>query len=82
MGLIHESTPEKRLDQAVASFCRFLMKKSFTALALIKGGLDRSFNMNPEEAFEWEASHQAIALQDGIFKKKVKAYLKSRGKVS
>jgi enoyl-CoA hydratase/carnithine racemase len=81
MGLIHESTPEKSLDQAVASFCRFLMKKSFVALALIKGGLDRSFNMNPEEAFEWEASHQAIALQDKAFRKNVKAYLKSRSKI-
>ena len=82
LGLIHQSTPDKYLDQAVESLSGVLLKKSFTALALIKGGLDRSFSMTSEEAFEWEASHQAIALQEKAFKKNVKAYLKSRGKVS
>ena len=82
LGLIHQSTPDKQLDQAVESLSGVLLKKSFTALALIKGGLDRSFSMTSEESFEWEASHQAIALQERGFKKNVKAYLKSRGKVS
>jgi hypothetical protein len=50
-------------------------------MALIKEGLEISLDMSLKEVLEWEASHQAIMLQDPGHKKAVREFLRSRGKL-
>jgi len=63
MGLIYKSAPEQDLDRETRSLANGLAQKSLLALALIKEGLDESFNKTLKDTLEWEAAHQAIMLR-------------------
>ena len=63
MGLIHKATPEQDLDRETRSLANALAQKSLPALALIKEGLDESFNKTLKDTLAWEAAHQAIMLR-------------------
>lgn len=80
MGLIYKSVPEKDLDREVDELVRKLCRKSPSALALIKEGLEGSLEMDLDQVLEWEASHQSIMLQTREHKEAVRQFLKSRGK--
>jgi len=80
MGLIHRSVPDEELDRAVETLAEKLAKKSRTALALIKEGLEGSFDRSLSEVLEWEAAHQSIMLQTREHKAAVQRFLASRKK--
>jgi 2-(1,2-epoxy-1,2-dihydrophenyl)acetyl-CoA isomerase len=63
MGLIYRSVPDEDLDKEALSLANKLALKPLGAMALIKEGLDESFNKSLKEILEWEASHQAIMLR-------------------
>lgn len=81
MGLIYKSVPESDLDREVNALANRLSKQPPLAMALIKEGLEGSFDMSIRQMMEWEASHQPIALQTQDHKDAVKAFLISRGKL-
>ena len=81
IGLIYKSVPDEELDREVTHLARTLARKSLPAMALIKEGLEISLEMSLKEVLEWEASHQAIMLQDPGHKKAVREFLRSRGKL-
>ncbi|MCP4667731.1 MAG: 2-(1,2-epoxy-1,2-dihydrophenyl)acetyl-CoA isomerase, partial [Deltaproteobacteria bacterium] len=80
MGLIYKSVPEEDLDRETEALAKKLAQKSPSAMALIKEGLEGSFDMSLKEALEWEAAHQAIMLQTREHKEAVESFLGSRGK--
>ena len=63
IGLVYNCVPDAELDKAVEALAGNLAQKSRVAMALIKEGLEKSFDMTLPQAMEWEASHQAIMLQ-------------------
>ncbi|MFH2130399.1 MAG: enoyl-CoA hydratase-related protein [bacterium] len=75
IGLIYKSTADEDLDLAVESLAIELAKKPCLAMSLIKAGLNKSFDMSLNEAMNWEAVHQTVALQSPEHKKRVKAFL-------
>lgn len=75
LGLIYKSTADEDLDLAVESLAIELAKKPCLAMSLIKEGLNKSFDMSLNEAMNWEAVHQTVALQSPEHKKRVKAFL-------
>jgi enoyl-CoA hydratase/carnithine racemase len=80
MGLIYGSVADEDLDGEVAGLAASLSRKPPKAVALIKEGLEKSFEMSLPETLEWEASHQAVMLQTGEHKEAVREFLRSRGK--
>ena len=80
IGLIYKSVPDNELDREVETLAKRLTERPFRALALIKEGLEGSFDMSLNEVLEWEASHQSILLQSKEHKEAVQAFLKSKGK--
>jgi len=81
IGLIYKSFPQKELDQEVDKLALNLAEKSPKAIALIKQGLENSFDMSLKEAMDWEAAHQSIMLQSAEHKEKVRQFLIARGKI-
>lgn len=81
MGLIYKSVPDEDLDREVETLAKGLSGKSLKAMALIKTGLDGSFDMSLNEVLEWEAAHQAVMLQTSEHKEAVKNFLILRGKL-
>jgi 2-(1,2-epoxy-1,2-dihydrophenyl)acetyl-CoA isomerase len=75
MGLIYGSVPEADLDKTVDDLARRLARKPPLALALIKEGLENSFDMTLNQVLEWEAAHQAIMLQSRENREIVKMFL-------
>lgn len=63
MGLIYRSVPDEDLDNETQTLANQLAQKPLTSMALIKEGLDESFNKTLKEILEWEAAHQAIMLR-------------------
>jgi 2-(1,2-epoxy-1,2-dihydrophenyl)acetyl-CoA isomerase len=82
IGLIYKSFPDENLDYETDNLAHALCKKSFSAIALIKEGLEGSLNMSLEEILEWEASHQSVMLQTKEHKEALHLFLKSRVKYS
>jgi 2-(1,2-epoxy-1,2-dihydrophenyl)acetyl-CoA isomerase len=80
MGLVYRSVPKADLDGEVNTLVEALMRKSPTALALIKEGLEGSLNLSLRDVMEWEASHQSILLQTEAHKEAVRAFRESRAK--
>jgi len=81
IGLIYKSVADEGLDEEVDSLAGILAQKSSSAMALIKEGLEKSFDMSLAEAMDWEAAHQTIMLQSSDHKEKVRQFLISRGKI-
>lgn len=82
IGLIYKSVAGEKLDREVDSLAGILSEKSSSAMALIKEGLEKSFDMSLAEVMDWEAAHQSIMLQSSEHKEKVRQFLISRGKIS
>ena len=80
MGLIYKSVPEAELDKEVDALVSRLLQKSGFALALIKEGLERSFDRTLKEVLDWEASHQPITLRSPQHKEIIEEFLKLKGK--
>jgi len=80
MGLIYTSVSGRRLDKEVHSLAGKLAKLPPAAMALIKGGLETSFDMDLKEALKWEEKNQAVMLGTSEHKDAVLRFLKSRGK--
>jgi 2-(1,2-epoxy-1,2-dihydrophenyl)acetyl-CoA isomerase len=80
IGLIYKYTPDEDLDAVVESLAIELAEKPRLAMSLIKGGLNKSFDMSLNEAMNWEAVHQTLALQAPEHKKRVKAFLAKKDK--
>ena len=75
MGLICKSVPNDELDVEVMTLAEKLSQKSLKALALIKQGLETSFDNSLKEIMDWEAAHQSIMLQSPEHKAIVKMFL-------
>ena len=80
IGLVYKSTSEEHLEQEVGNLASALAQKPPLALRLIKEGLEKSFDMSLKEILDWEAAHQAIALQTPEHKEIVKLFLDSKKK--
>lgn len=80
MGLIYKSVANNELDAEVKTLAETLAGKSLNALALIKQGLETSFDNPLKEVMDWEAAHQAIMLQSPEHKAVVKMFLDARAK--
>ncbi len=80
MGLIYKSVPEAELEKEVDTLVNQLLQKSAFALALIKEGLEKSFDRSLKEVLDWEASHQSIALKTPQHAEIVQAFKKLKGK--
>ncbi len=78
MGLIYKSVPDEKLDQAVESLADNLLQKPKVALALMKEGLEGSYNRSLKEILDWEAANQAIALQAPEHKEIIRSFLESK----
>jgi enoyl-CoA hydratase/2-(1,2-epoxy-1,2-dihydrophenyl)acetyl-CoA isomerase len=79
MGLIYKSVPEATLEKEVGALVGQLLQKSAFALALIKEGLEKSFDRSLAEVLDWEASHQSIALKTPQHQEIIKAFKKLKG---
>jgi 2-(1,2-epoxy-1,2-dihydrophenyl)acetyl-CoA isomerase len=75
MGLIYKSVLNDELDNEVMTLAQKLAQKPLTALALIKQGLETSFDNSLKEVMDWEAAHQAIMLQSPEHKAIVQMFL-------
>jgi enoyl-CoA hydratase/carnithine racemase len=80
IGLVYKSVPEEQLEQEVQSLAEKLALKPPLALRLIKEGLEKSFDKSLKEVLDWEAAHQAIALQTPEHKEIVKLFLDAKAK--
>jgi len=80
MGLIYQSVADDELDLAVGALAKKLAQKSLTALALIKQGLETSFDNPLKEIMDWEGAHQSILLQSPEHKAIVQMFLDAREK--
>jgi enoyl-CoA hydratase/2-(1,2-epoxy-1,2-dihydrophenyl)acetyl-CoA isomerase len=80
IGLIYRAVPGEELDREVEALAGKLAQKPPLALRLIKEGLERSFDRSLEEALDWEAAHQSIALQTPEHKEIVKTFMEARSK--
>jgi enoyl-CoA hydratase/2-(1,2-epoxy-1,2-dihydrophenyl)acetyl-CoA isomerase len=78
MGLIYKSVLNDDLDGEVMTLAGKLAQKSLTALALIKQGLETSFDNALKEVLDWEAAHQTIMLQSPEHKAIVKMFLDAK----
>lgn len=74
IGLIYKSVPDKNLDREVENLARALSQKSAVALALIKEGLEKSFDMSLSGVLEWESAYQAVLSQTGEYKEAVRQF--------
>ena len=80
IGLIYKSTPADQLEKEVDLLASNLAQKPRKTLALIKEGLEKSFDMTLKQTLDWEAAHQAIALQTPEHKEIVGAFMAMKGK--
>jgi len=78
MGLIYKSVLNDELDNEVMTLAQKLSQKSLKALALIKHGLETSFDNSLKEVMDWEGAHQTIMLQSPEHKAVVKMFLDAR----
>jgi len=78
MGLIYKSVSPDELDNEVMTLAQKLAQKSLTALALIKQGLETSFDNSLKEVMDWEAAHQSIMLQSPEHKAIVQMFLDAK----
>jgi 2-(1,2-epoxy-1,2-dihydrophenyl)acetyl-CoA isomerase len=79
IGLIYRAVPTNSLNEETIALSQSLLRKSGKALANIKEAIEGSFQRSPEEALEWEASHQAIFLNSEELKAAVRQFLKEKG---
>ncbi len=75
MGLIYKSVLSDELDNEVMTLAEKLAQKPLTAMALIKQGLETSYDNSLKEIMDWEAAHQAIMLQSPEHKAIVQMFL-------
>jgi len=80
IGLIYKSFSDEILDREVDALAQKLSEKSLDAMAVLKEGLEKSFNMSLYEAIEWESSHQTIMFQSSEHKEKVREFINSKRK--
>ncbi|MBC2714527.1 MAG: enoyl-CoA hydratase/isomerase family protein [Desulfobacteraceae bacterium] len=80
LGLIYKSVLDDELDSEVMTLAEKLTQKSLKALALIKQGLETSFDNSLKEVMDWEGAHQAIMLQSPEHKAIVKMFFDARAK--
>jgi enoyl-CoA hydratase/2-(1,2-epoxy-1,2-dihydrophenyl)acetyl-CoA isomerase len=81
MGLIYKSVPEAELEKEVDDLVNQLLQKSGFALALIKEGLEKSFDRSLKEVLDWEAAHQSITLKTPQHHEIIQEFLKLKGKL-
>jgi 2-(1,2-epoxy-1,2-dihydrophenyl)acetyl-CoA isomerase len=78
IGLINRAVPADRLmDEATALAAR-LAKSAPIALGLAKRALNRTFDMNLEEALDYEAQLQSVAGRSADHKEGVAAFVEKR----
>lgn len=77
IGLIYKAIPDNRLDDEVNDFAEAISQKHLSGLALIKEAFGKSLELSLGEVLDWEASHQAIALQQKEHKEMVHNFLKT-----
>lgn len=80
MGLIYKSVPDEDLDREVDVLAKTLSERPLRAMALIKKGLEASFDLSLNEVLDWEGAHQTIMLQSQEHKDMVRLFLAARGK--
>jgi enoyl-CoA hydratase/2-(1,2-epoxy-1,2-dihydrophenyl)acetyl-CoA isomerase len=80
IGLVYKSVPEKELDAAVDALANTLAQKPLAAMALIKQGLDGSYDKSLTEILDWEAAHQSVMLQTPEHKSIVQLFLDAKKK--
>lgn len=80
MGLIYKSVPEMQLEKEVDALVNQLLQKSGFALALIKEGLEKSFDRSLKEVLDWEAANQSITLKTPQHHEIIQAFLELKGK--
>lgn len=78
MGLIYKSVSNDEHDNEVLTLAQKLAQKPLTALALIKQGLETSFDNPLKEVMDWEAAHQAIMLQSPEHKAIIQMFLDAK----
>jgi 2-(1,2-epoxy-1,2-dihydrophenyl)acetyl-CoA isomerase len=78
MGLIYKSVSDDELDREVMTLAEKMTVKSLQALALIKQGLETSFDNSLKEVMDWEGAHQAIMLQSPEHKAIVQMFLDAK----
>jgi len=79
IGLIYKSVSDEELDGVVDTLAATLAKKPPLAAGLIKGSLERSFDMTLREVLDWEAAQQAIMVQTDDVKEAGLRFLKGKG---
>ena len=79
-GLVYKAVAEEQVEQEAETLAGILAQKSPLAMRLIKEGLEKSFDMSLKEVLDWEAAHQAIALQTPEHKEIVKLFLEMKAK--
>ncbi|UCG08661.1 MAG: enoyl-CoA hydratase/isomerase family protein [Desulfobacterales bacterium] len=80
IGLVYKSVPEEKLEQEVQALAASLVQKPRLAVALIKEGLEKSFDRSLKEVLDWEAAHQSITLQTPEHKEIIKLFFESKKK--
>ena len=78
MGLIYKAVSDDALDREVADLAQKLSQKSLRAMALIKEGLEASFEKSLKETMNWEAAYQAIMLQSPEHKEIIRMFIEAR----
>jgi len=81
IGLAYKSVSDEVLDLEVTDLAAGLIAKPFTALALIKTGLEKSLDESLDQILDWEAAHQAVMLQTPTHKEAVQRFLGRRHQV-
>ena len=78
--LIHKSVPDENLDREVDKLVGTLSQKFSPAYALLKEGLEKSFNMSLSDVLEWESAHQAVLAQTSEYKKALGQFFNPKAK--
>lgn len=82
IGLVYKSVPDAQLDSEVEKLADNLAQKPPAAMALIKEGLEGSFDKSLKEILDWEAAHQSVMLQTSEHKEIVQLFLESKKKMT
>jgi len=78
IGLINRVVPAESLMQEAGAFAARLAKSAPIALALAKRALNRAYEMNLEQALDYEAQLQSVAGRSNDHKEGVAAFVEKR----
>jgi enoyl-CoA hydratase/carnithine racemase len=80
IGLIYKSVALEKLEEEVAGLANSLLSKPPAGLAIIKKGLESSFNLSLKEVLDWESAHQSVMLQTPEHKAIVEMFMAEKKK--